>query len=493
MVTGVFLFFSDLRYHWQNRKIAVRGLLLLAVMVVPYLRYSIAHPEALMQHLSTRAPYWTQNISIVEKFRHYLSDYVYGLNPQYWFFPNEHDLQRHLMKGYGHLLLATLPFFGLGLVIVLIKLRSSAHRTILFALLAAPSGSALVGIGITRILVFVIPAVLMMALGLERVLGWLESGVKWTWKWRGENKQGRPLFVGISVVVVVALGIANIAMLRDALVNGPTWYQDYTLAGMQYGASQLFGAVNKYISQHPDTELVVSPSWTNGTDAVAEFFLPANTTVRLGSVEGHLFQHLPLNDNMVFVMIPTEMDKVVSSGKFKNVRVDEVLPYPTGAPGFYFVRLQYVDNIDEILAADQEVRSILQEATLTIQGEPVNVGYSMLDMGSIELVFDGDPQTVARTLEANPFVIELTFPEARQLNGYKMILGSADTRVTALLYPDGGGQPVQSIATFDGSVSKPELEVNFEQTVSAIEVRFEIYQPYSGVPANVHVWEIEFK
>jgi hypothetical protein len=74
-----------------------------------------------------------------------------------------------------------------------------------------------------------------------------------------------------------------------------------------------------------------------------------------------------------------------------------------------------------------------------------------------------------------------------------MILGSADTRVTALLYPDGGGQPVQSIATFDGSVSKPELEVNFEQTVSAIEVRFEIYQPYSGVPANVHVWEIEFK
>ncbi len=493
VVTGIFLFFSDLRYHWQNRKIALRGLLLLAILVLPYLRYSLAHPEALMQHLSTRAPYWTQNITFFEKLRHYFSDYLYGLNPLYWFVPNQHDLDRHLMKGYGHLLLASLPLFGLGLAIVLLKLRSSAHRTTLFAMLAAPTGSALVGIGITRILVFVIPAVLMMALGLEFLLSWLERGVKWIVKRLGSTVQEKRIFVGISLVLVGVLGIVNLAMLRDALVNGPTWYQDYTLAGMQYGASQLFEAVNNYTSQHPDAELMVSPSWTNGADAVAEFFLPPNAPVRLGSVEGHLFQHLALNDQMVFVMIPTEMDKVVSSGKFKNMRVDEVLPYPNGAPGFYFAHLQYVDNIDEILAAEQEVRSALQEATLIIQGKAVQVGYSMLDMGSIELVFDGDQKTVARTLEANPFIIELTFPEARQLNGYKMILGSADVRVTTLLYPDGGGQPVQSIANFNGSVSNPELDVKFDVTVLAQKVRFELFQPYSGVPANVHVWEIELK
>jgi hypothetical protein len=493
VVTGVLLLFSDLRYHWQNRKIALRGLLVLAILVVPFLRYFITHPEALMHQLATRAPYWIQNIPLVEKLRHYFSDYAYGLNLLYWFFPNQHDLNRHLMKDYGHLLLATLPFFGLGLMTVLIKLRSSAHRTILFAMLAAPSGSALVGIGITRVLVFVIPAVLLMALGLESVLGWLEKVVKWIGKRRGSMLEGKGLFIGISLILVVVLGIANIAMLRDALVNGPTWYQDYTLAGMQYGAFQLFGAVNEYMSQHPDAELMVSPSWTNGTDAVAEFFLLANAPVRLGSVEGHLFQHLALNDNMVFVTIPTEMDKVVSSGKFTEVRVDEVLPYPNGAPGFYFVHLQYVDNIDEILAAEQAVRSLLQETTVTIQGDPVQVQYSMLDMGSIELVFDGDPQTVARTLEANPFIIELAFPEARPLNGYKMILGSADVRVTTVLFPDGGGQPVQSIANLDGSVSNPELDVNFGLTLSAQKVRFELFQPYSGVPANVHVWEIELR
>lgn len=493
VVTGMFLLFSDLHYHWQNRKTALGGLLLLGILVIPFLRYAFAHPEALVQHLSTRAPYWSQSISVFEKLRNYFSEYAYGLNPLYWFIPNQHDLQRHLMKGYGHLLWTTLPFFVLGLMIVLTRLRSSSHRAILFALLASPSGSALVGIGITRALVFIIPAVILMALGLELALTWLEKAVKWVLQRTGWAESGRLLFVGISLGLVVGLSVFNISMLRDALVNGPTWYPDYTLAGMQYGAKQLFGAVNEYLSQHPQAELMVSPSWTNGADAVAQFFLKPGSKVRLGSVEGHIYQHQPLDDNMVFVMLPVEMDKVVASGKFKNMRVDEVLPYPNGAPGFYFVHLQYVDNIDEILAAEQEARRALQQSTVMLGGEPVQVGYSLLDMGSIELVFDGNPQTVARTMEANPFVIELTFPEARQLSGYRLVIGSAAVRVTTSLYPGISEQPVQTSVDFAGSIADPDLEVRFDHIVSAEKVRFEIYQPYSGVPANVHVWELELK
>jgi 4-amino-4-deoxy-L-arabinose transferase-like glycosyltransferase len=66
VVTGLFLLFSDLRYHWQNRKLALKGLLLLGVLALPYLRYSINHPGALMQHLSTRAPYWAQDIPFLD-------------------------------------------------------------------------------------------------------------------------------------------------------------------------------------------------------------------------------------------------------------------------------------------------------------------------------------------------------------------------------------------------------------------------------------------
>jgi len=493
VVTGIFLLLSDIRYHWQNRKTALWGLLLLAGLVVPYLRYTIANPEALVQQLSTRAPFWAQNIGLWDKLSKYFANYVSGLNPAYWFIPNQADLYRHLMKGYGHLFLATLPLFALGLTIVITRLRSPAHRAILFAALAAPSGSALVGVGITRLLVFVIPAVLMMALGLELLLSWLKKLVQWVGMRRRWLVDGRKLSLGMSVVLGLVLSLANIYMLGDALVNGPTWYQDYTLAGMQYGARQLFGAINEYLGQHPGAQLVVTPSWTNGADAVAEFFLPPGVPVRLGSVEGHLYQHLPLDEDLVFVMLPVEMDKVVSSGKFKNMRVDEVLPYPNGAPGFYFVHLQYVDNIDQILAAEQDERSALQGSQLMIGGEPVQVGYSMLDMGSIDLLFDGDPNSVARTLEANPFVIELTFPDERLIRGYRVIVGSANVRVTTLLYPGISEQPVQSSVEFDGSVGNPELVVSFDHPVTAGKVRFEIYQPYSGVPANVHVWELELR
>jgi 4-amino-4-deoxy-L-arabinose transferase-like glycosyltransferase len=493
VVTGIFLLFSDLRYHWQQRKTALLGLLLLAVIVVPYTRYSLDHPQALLQNLTTRAPYWAQNIPLIQKLGHYFTDYAYGLNPLYWFIPNQHDLDRHLMKGYGHLLLLALPFFAAGLVIALTKLRSSAHRLVLFAMLSAPSGSALVGIGITRILVFVIPAVLMMTFGLEYLLGWVEKGLGWILEHRLSMQPGKGLFTSISLASFIVLGFGSFGMLRDALVNGPTWYQDYTLAGMQYGASQLFKAVNQYLLQHPGVEMIVTPSWTNGADAVAEFFLPPGAPVRMGSVEGHLFQHLALTDDTVFVMIQTEMDKVIASGKFKNVRVEQVIPYPNGAPGFYFAGLQYVDNIDQILEAEQQARQVLQEGELTILGQPAQVAYSMLDMGTIDLVFDGDQNTVARTLEANPFIVELTFSSAQPLSGYRMTLGSVTARVTAMLYLDDNNQPVEVTTTFEGSVSNPELDVDFGQVMRVHKLHFEIYQPYSGVPANVHVWEIEFR
>jgi hypothetical protein len=79
------------------------------------------------------------------------------------------------------------------------------------------------------------------------------------------------------------------------------------------------------------------------------------------------------------------------------------------------------------------------------------------------------------------------------MSGYQLIVGSADVHVTTLLYPGISEQPVQTVVDFAGSVSQPMMDVNFDQLVTAERVRFEIFQPYSGVPANVHVWELELK
>src|SRR5207248_1663354 len=100
-----------------------------------------------------------------------------GLSPGYWFFPNEDDLARHRMKGMGNLALISLPFVLLGLAICLRQWRSSAHRALLIAVLAAPFSAALVGISITRVLAMVVPATLLTCLGLDQVMDWLRKRV----------------------------------------------------------------------------------------------------------------------------------------------------------------------------------------------------------------------------------------------------------------------------------------------------------------------------
>jgi hypothetical protein len=122
---------------------------LVLLVAVPYLRFrweSDFDPQA---HLSILGSYWMQPLPLGEKLARFWKEYIYGLSPAYWFFPNEHDLARHLMKGYGHIARIWLPFAALGLLQALWKGRFSAYRNTIVILLVAPLASALVGIGIT--------------------------------------------------------------------------------------------------------------------------------------------------------------------------------------------------------------------------------------------------------------------------------------------------------------------------------------------------------
>jgi len=74
-------------------------------------------------------------------------------------------------------------------------------------------------------------------------------------------------------------------MLHDALANGPTWFSDYGLDGMQYGATQLFSAVKSYIKENPNAKLIVSPSGPTAPTLWRWFFFPDSQPFQLGSIE----------------------------------------------------------------------------------------------------------------------------------------------------------------------------------------------------------------
>lgn len=479
VLTGLLLLISDWRYHWDNRTVGLRGIGLLVLLALPYLRFLIQHPDENLNHLRILHSYWIEPIPLSEKLGHYFAEYRYGLSPGYWFIPNDRDLVRHIMKGYGHLLRASLPFVLIGLGVALKNFRSSAHRLALIALVAAPSGAALVELGVTRALVLVVPAALLTVLGVSAVLRWVE-------------KLGLPRGA-LAVSLFAVLATANFAMLRDALVNGPTWFDDYGLGGMQYGGRQIFEAIEDFRDQHPADTLILSPSWANGTTEVAQFFLPQSDSVQLGSVEGYMFQQLPLDPHMVLVMIPDEYQQALESGKFTDIQVEKTVPYPDGRPGFYFVRMRYVDNIEEILAAERESRRALLSGTLLLEGQQVTISYPHLDMGEVEAAFDGDPNSLIRTLEANPLVIELDFPEPRSLQSLIARVGGAPTEMIVEIVPAGTQETVQVTRQVNESPTPREVNVDFPTPIQAAQVRISIRNTNEGEPAHVHLWELTLR
>jgi len=495
IASGVLLLLVDASYHWRNRNILWKGLLVGLLLTLPYLRSRMEHPEAALDQLRLLGSYWVQPLPLGEKLRRFGSIYLDGLSPGYWFLPNDRDLPRHLMKGYGHLSRLTLPFALLGLIVTLSRLRKPEYRLVLVALIAAPLGSALVGVGITRLLVLVIPATLLIAVGISTLLGWLERpadalrrlGAKSFPSWLERWRLPQPL---LALGLFVILAIANISMLADALGNGPTWFRDYGMGGMQYGARQVFKAAQEYLQRQPETEIILSPTWANGTDILARYFLGDTLPIQLGSVQGHIDRPLPLDENTLFIATPEEYRLILESEKFNDVALERSLPYPDGSPGFYFVRLRYADAAQAIFAAEAEQRRQLQQAEVQLNGQLVQARHSMLDMGEIAQAFDGDPFTFVRTLEANPLVIELSFPGVVRLGGLSLIIGSANVEITAQtsLLPDGPAQ--QFSLAYKGSVDQPEARLDFDRIVELQHLRIEVLDRQQPEPAHIHVWEI---
>jgi hypothetical protein len=208
VLTGLPLLILDWRYHWANRRMGWKVGIFLGLLVLPYIRFLIEHPGDIYSHLRAVDSYWLRSWPLSQKVGQFLKEYTLGLDPRYWYWPvNTRDLPRHIMKGYGHILLATLPLAALGLVMCLRYIRSAAHRMLLIALLAAPAGGAMAATGVTRALVFVVPAELLTALGLEALQAWVARRFSTS---------------VLTVGVFVLLTVVNFNMLQDALVNGPT-------------------------------------------------------------------------------------------------------------------------------------------------------------------------------------------------------------------------------------------------------------------------------
>jgi hypothetical protein len=486
-VTGAALFLADLPYHLHpsRRDGLRRGLMLTILLALPFVRFWLGHPSVIRDQLTTRgAAVAEAGVSLGETLGQFGSEYAFGLSPIYWYAPvNGRDDTRHALDGYGNLLPITAPFAVLGLLLALRNLRSPAHRIILLALLATPVGAALVEIGAPRILWFVIPATVLTGLGLSASLEWLE--------------RRRVPYPALAVGVAAVLGGFNFYLLRDSLVNGPTWFHDYTLYGMQYGARQVFGqATVEYLESDPQTTVSVSPTWANGAEMLADFFLTEEQERRvvLQSLDYYLAEKRDLDPKLIVVLPPPEYERALAAPLFERVEVDRVLPYPDGTPGFYFVRLTYSELADSFIAEARTAQHELAQGEVMIDGEPAKLEFTQLNGGRVEDIFDGDFESVARTYDINPAVFIITFAAPRPVGGVTVTTGSMDVGLVVRLYTadEPQGEPAAEYSrTYTDLPDDPTVDLAFDQPPPLVtRLYLEILKVGDAPAGTVHVREI---
>ena len=531
-VLGILLLVVDSRFHWSQRRALGPALALGLVLLIPFVRFRLAHPGAEIEHLRAIDSYIVDPAaSAGDKALGFARRYAFGLHPRFWFISHDVDnplqwaeerwpairpalmlggnldIERHRYRGRGHIALWMLPFFVVGLVAALRRWRSPAHRTVLLAALATPFGAATAGVGVTRVLAFVVPAAVLITLGIEAVIDvagrWLARERASTRAWASSlavlAARWRSRAPGVATgLCFVALAGANFELLTTALRTGDRWYDDYGLYGMQWGAAQLFDdMIPSLLAADPDVHVLVTSDWANAADRLPYFFLDFDQTrrVRSRSVSDPLTRLIELSDDEIWIVTDHELDGVRKSGKFAPPEIVRTLNWPDGRPGFHAVRLRYAPGIDKVFAAERAARRKLVEAAVVLDGQDVVVRHSVSDMGSPAELFDGDPSTLLRGMEANPLIIELAFPTPRALTGIAAHFAHMPFTWTADLFAPDADEPVTYAQTVtDVPDGDAHGDLAFDAGPAAVSrLKLTIHQDDLEDEAHIHVRELTLR
>ncbi len=477
VLTALLLLISDFNYHRKNARLLLKAGLLGALLTVPYLRFQSQHAGESYYHLRLMDTVILHDIPLQEKILVLVGNYLGGLDPRYWYSVTVAEIPRHLMKGYGFIHWISLPLTLTGLVYAFRRWRASEYRTLILLLLVAPLGGILVGVGVTRNIIFLLPITMFTVIGIS---------------WLGEWLEQRFSYRTIALGLFVLLTITSFGLMIDALENGSTWYDDYGIYGMQYGASQVFGAVESFLDIQPETHISVSPTWANGSDILKRFFLIDDLPVRMGNAETYLDQMHELDNRTVFVLTPHEINQLREDPKVGEVQIERVLFYPNDEPGFYFIRFNYSPEAEGIFAAERAERLKPQQGSIDIKGQSVQVEYPYIDMGELHHAFDGDPFTLMRVYEANPARFVFDFPTPTTIHGIRTTTGSMDLQLCAEAITEAPEETDRICREYTDLPDDPTVELSLDEPwLSVRRLVLEITAQGPVPPVNIHVREIE--
>ncbi|HTX79152.1 MAG TPA: hypothetical protein VMC62_05765, partial [Longilinea sp.] len=478
VVTGVLLLLIDAPYHWQHRKTTLIGLALLLILVVPLVRFWNTQPAQYVNRLSIYSSFLASNQSILGKIGTYLLNWLYGLSPLFWLNPAPQFSVWWVMKGYSPIAWYLAPFWVWGLVVAIRNWRKPEMRVMLAAYLAGPTGAALVSIVITRVLVTIIPLMMIITLGFSDVMERLQKRFTAV-----SEKWMAPLLVGLLV-------ISTIGMTADALIHAPTWYTDFGINGLQWGAREVFSTALDLNKAYPDQIIRISGGWDWQPDILERFFVPDELPIQLGNADAFMAGYKPEISNTIFILIPQDYQNAAASDKFSSVDVIKTIPAPDGTTAFYVVRLTYIPNAQAEFEAEREEQIQLVSDIVSVNDQQLTIWHTRLDADLIANLFDGNPNTYAHTVGINPLVLDWALPSPQTVSGIQVRMGSEHAVLTLTVTDVDGSQVTKEVEATDTGVNK-DVTITLDAPVtSASHIHFELNDVDATPDSDVHLWEV---
>jgi hypothetical protein len=481
LLMGILLLVTDARYHFRQPPARLAAAVAFALLLAfPAWREHRLHPGTTMQQLTKLGAYWVRALPLSEKLRIFAHNYVTGFDPRYWFRPNEVEMMRHRIDHLAFFPLALAPFLVIGLVACLVRcVRSPAHRVILLSPLGVPFAAAAHERQMLRLLPMIVPFALLVLVGMEEVRRLLARRVP-----------NAVLATGLAG----ALAAATVRLCAMSFTHSASWFSEYGLYGMQWGAKQVTDAAREELEKDPGVRIHISSGWANNPETFLNFFFrpPLRSRVQLGELGPYLSSQTAPPDDVLFVMTPSEYERNSHDPKLEVLPPKRVIPYPDGKPGFYFARVRYSPQADAIFAAEREQRRILKEDR--VDSLKVLVRHSHLDMGNVPDLFDGDKNTLIRGLEDNPFVLEFVFDPPRRMSQLYVRVGEMEGQIALAVTTAAGGEPLTQTRTVRRGLDYTEQTFTLGAApLEVTKIHMEIGEPGRGEPDHIEVREVTFR
>lgn len=131
-------------------------------------------------------------------------------------------------------------------------------------------------------------------------------------------------------------------------------------------------------------------------------------------------------------------------------------------------------------------------ATVTLDGQPVEISHSKLDIGRPEDLFDNDLQNLARTERANPAVVDLDFSTARAIKGISVTTASMEIGLTARVTSAESPDPKVFSKEFRSLPPNPTVQLDFDSGAGPVQKLHIEITKLGGSDGHIHIREIAF-